>query len=63
MVAELTRVLLRPHVTSYLETKNKMLLGERTVVIMSTTVGQKSYGEYDEAARAVTTQSLTNRPR
>lgn len=34
----------RPYIRSYLDTSNKLLLGERTVVIMSTTVGQKSYG-------------------
>lgn len=34
----------RPYIKEYLDAPNKMLLGQRTVVIMSASVGQKSYG-------------------
>ena len=36
----------RPFITEYLEATNRMLLGERTVLIMTAAIGQKSYGPY-----------------
>lgn len=34
----------RPHITKYVNEPNRLLLGERTVLVMSPKVGQKSYG-------------------